>query len=232
MKVGVDGVLTGAWARTDGQKYILDAGTGCGLIALMIAQRNEEATIDAIDIDERSIAEAERNFLESPWKERLNARRISFNELVAEISGDTETRDTPVKYEHIVSNPPFFSSGVNPGQSRRMSARHQGELSPLTLLIYGKNLLRHQGRLSMIFPSEQLEHIVDKAISEGWQPTRITHVKGHSGIPEKRVLMELMISGDGIKTDSPETTDLILEESPGVPTEDYRDLCKDFYLKF
>ena len=49
MKVGTDGVLLGAWAP--GGKHILDIGTGTGVMALMMAQRYADATIDGIDID-------------------------------------------------------------------------------------------------------------------------------------------------------------------------------------
>ena len=40
MKVGTDGVLLGAWAEVGNPQQILDIGTGTGLIALMLAQRN------------------------------------------------------------------------------------------------------------------------------------------------------------------------------------------------
>ena len=42
MKVGTDGVLLGAWAPVDGVRRVLDVGTGCGVIALMVAQRTRE----------------------------------------------------------------------------------------------------------------------------------------------------------------------------------------------
>ena len=51
MKVGTDAVLLGAWADVRAAETILDIGTGCGLIALMAAQRSK-AHITAIDIDE------------------------------------------------------------------------------------------------------------------------------------------------------------------------------------
>ena len=49
MKVGVDGVLIGSWAKHDKPKYILDIGTGSGLIALMMQQRYPESKIIGIE---------------------------------------------------------------------------------------------------------------------------------------------------------------------------------------
>ena len=52
MKVGTDGVLLGAWAECEGAKRILDIGTGTGVIALQMAQRNSTAQVQAVEIDE------------------------------------------------------------------------------------------------------------------------------------------------------------------------------------
>ena len=57
MKVGTDAVMLGAWVDLDGVSDILEVGTGCGIIALMLAQR-EEVLIDAIDIDDKGITVA------------------------------------------------------------------------------------------------------------------------------------------------------------------------------
>lgn len=51
MKVGTDGVLLGAWAPVNPAKYALDIGSGSGLIALMLAQRNTQLHIDAVELD-------------------------------------------------------------------------------------------------------------------------------------------------------------------------------------
>ena len=71
LKVGTDAVLLGAWTNVNGTKAILDIGTGCGVIALMAAQRNPEAMIDAVEIDKTSFNQCEQNFKNSPWSERL-----------------------------------------------------------------------------------------------------------------------------------------------------------------
>ena len=72
MKVGTDGVLLGSWADLTESKHILDIGTGTGLIALMAAQRNSQAQIDAIEIDEDACRQALENVQASPWQNRIN----------------------------------------------------------------------------------------------------------------------------------------------------------------
>ena len=47
MKVGTDGTLLGAWVKADNPQQILDIGTGTGLIAMMLAQRFENAIVKA-----------------------------------------------------------------------------------------------------------------------------------------------------------------------------------------
>ncbi len=64
MKVGVDGVLLGAWTSCAGER-VLDVGCGCGLISLMIAQRFPQAIVEAIDIDHPSVEEAVENVFDS-----------------------------------------------------------------------------------------------------------------------------------------------------------------------
>ncbi len=53
MKVGTDGVLLGAWANVCEADRILDVGCGCGLIALMAAQRNRAARVVGVAFDSR-----------------------------------------------------------------------------------------------------------------------------------------------------------------------------------
>ena len=71
MKVGTDGVLVGAWAQVDGARKVLDIGTGSGLIALMLAQRNPDAFVTAVDIDEAAVEQARENVARTPWSDRM-----------------------------------------------------------------------------------------------------------------------------------------------------------------
>ena len=228
MKVGVDGVLIGCWADVDGTTRILDVGTGCGLIALIMAQRAPDARIDAIDVDPQSIAEALDNIAASPWPERIRAMELSFSESVSLMSG----RDSG--FDLIVSNPPYFDSGVTMRVTAREKARHQGELSPLSLLSGARGLLRSGGKVAMVVPADISEALETEAGRIGFRLMRKCLVRGHAGVPFKRSLLQWRLGpqaqNDIVSEINPET--LTLELAPGVPTDDYRRLCKDFYLRF
>ena len=104
MKVGTDGVLIGAWTTASDQCIdILDIGAGTGLVSLMMAQRNPNANIIGVEIDENSYVEACDNVSNSPWKDRVDVIMDDFNSF-AELSN--------LKYDVILSNPPFFDNGI------------------------------------------------------------------------------------------------------------------------
>ena len=84
MKVGTDGVLLGCWCDVSKAKRVLDVGTGCGLIALMIAQRQPNALIYGIDIEEYNeeyIYEEDEPVDLDNLKEIPDFSNISFNKI-------------------------------------------------------------------------------------------------------------------------------------------------------
>lgn len=231
MKIGVDGVLIGCWADAVNAKRILDVGTGCGLIAMIMAQRYTSAKITGIDVDVPSVEEARENVASSPWHNNVEIHRESFSDEYC------KGIDENSKYDFVVSNPPFFNSGISSAGTARERARHQGELSPLTLLSRSRQILRDKGGVAMVMPLEASEEVEEYASSLGYCLERKCIVRGHENAPWKRVLLQWRYAVKEI-TDKTglgmvQATDyLTLEEAPGIPTETYRELCKDFYLKF
>lgn len=226
MKVGVDGVLVGCWTDVEGCRRILDVGTGCGLIALIVAQRAPEAIIEAIDIDGPSIAEAKENIDDSPWKDRVKAIECPYSEVVRMFK--TEERS----FDLIISNPPYFNSGIAETVTPREKARHQGELSPTSLLDGASVLLIPEGSIAMIVPTEISGNLEELAGELGFFLERKCLIRGHKDAPYKRVLLQWRKSGDGMKRLDCVSEYLTLEHSSGQPTPEYRALCKDFYLRF
>jgi len=215
MKVGTDGVLLGAWCDVAGARRVLDVGTGCGLIALMVAQRNQGAAVTAIDIDDEAVGEARINIARSPWSDRVEALRVDFNDFAAQ-----------EPYDLIVSNPPFFTEDVMaPDQSRNV-ARHSVSLTMEQLIGNSKPLLAHGGRLAFIAPAQQELSIRSCVLKAAMSISRLARVVPVEGAAPKRLLCELVASAARAVEEQ-----IVIKLADGSYSQQYVALTRDFYLK-
>ncbi len=219
MKVGTDGVLIGAWCNVEAVENALDIGTGCGLIAIMLAQRNSGCHIDAVEIDEASGIQAEENVNKCPWSNRITVHRTSFQQFYYRKAN---------KYDLIVSNPPYFQNSLSNPNREKSIARHAGSL-PMKELITGvKKLLKENGKFCMIMPVAEAQIFMDKARESGLYCRRLTSVLPNPGKPPKRYLMEFRKTEGEIKQ-----TELIIElEKRHKYSDGFKKLTGDFYLYF
>lgn len=215
MKVGTDGVLLGAWANfNDGD--VLDVGAGTGVVALMAAQKNKNSQIDAIDVDSLAVNQSRVNFLNAPWKERLNVFHVALQDFF------------PGKqYDSIVSNPPFFNNTYRAKNKERNIARHSELLTFEELIKDVDRLLKNSGNFSVIlpFPANEFEQLA--ANHHLWVKTK-TIVYPNLSRPPKRVLMEFVKQ----KTKVVENKLTIEKLQRHDYTNEYKALTKDFYLNF
>lgn len=146
MKINTDGVLLGALSDVDSRNKICDIGTGTGVIALMLAQRNSNAVIDAVDVDYQAVDTATLNFENSLFHERLNAYHHSFVEFF-ELHPQN-------KYDLIISNPPFFLNALKSSVERKNLARHTDETFFIDFLRISNAHLTSNGIVQLIVPIE------------------------------------------------------------------------------
>jgi tRNA1Val (adenine37-N6)-methyltransferase len=219
MRVNTDGVVLGAWCRAGAAAQILDIGTGTGLIALMLAQRNPQSQITAIDIDEGAWLDASHNFQQSAWGNRLFAKHVSLQDFA-------ENPGSP-RFDHIVCNPPFFRSAVKAADQRRNMARHTDHLSFEELLEYTAKLLNQNGLFSVIVPAEAEKLFIELASGNRLFPGRITRVRHNCNKPVVRVLIEL-----GPDEKVADEKCLIIETLQRHRyTDEFQSLVNGFYLK-
>lgn len=192
MKVGTDALLLGAWCDTADKKNILEVGCGCGVISLMLAQRNSQANIMSIDIDAPSVDEAQSNFILSPWANRLNAQKIDFNEL-----------NYHSHFDLIVSNPPFFHNALHSPVESRNNARHLLTFNRSLFFKKCNSISTYNGTIALIVPFDDKINWNDAAAANNWYPIKILMVKDTELKPNKRILIvyskaELPIELDSI----------------------------------
>ena len=215
MKVGTDGVLLGAWAR--GGLHILDAGTGTGVIALMMAQRYPEALVTAIDIDEGAVRQARENVAQSPFAERVEVLRETVQEFDG-VNGSNGSNGV-CGYDAIVSNPPFFIDSLAAPDEQRNMARHTQTLTYAELMQAAYRLLADDGELSVVVPFDYRQRMEDEACFVGFFPSRVCAVKTTERKPAKRYLLAFR------KHPCP-----CQKEQLTIGSEDYQALTSAFYL--
>jgi len=216
MKVGTDGVLLGAWTMPSSYPHqILDIGTGTGLVAIMLAQRFTRSQIHAIDIDQASAEEAQFNAQSSPWSERLNIAHCALQDY-----------NPSNKYDLIVSNPPYFRNTTQYQDQARANARNNDSLNLEYLVEKSYELLNENGELTFIVPSNEFETIQSLAEKFNFYISKLCWIKGNHQSLIKRLLISISKRKDILEENS-----LTIENSRHNYTEEYRDLCKDFYLK-
>ncbi len=222
MKVGTDGVLLGAWVDVRGcEGRILDIGTGTGVIALMMAQRvdDESVTIDTVEIDTESAEQARENIERSDWSKQLTVHNVGIQNFKPEF-----------KYDLIVSNPPYFVDSLLSPNRGRTTARHTTELSFRELVEAVERLLSDDGRFALILPAAESQ-LFDKEADGVFRLIRRCSVLSRAGGAVKRYMSEYCLVGCDMVSKEDESI-VIYAEQAGEYTAEYKELTRDFYLKF
>jgi len=225
MKIGTDGVLLGAWAPIREAKRVLDVGTGCGIVALMLAQRTVEigSLIAAIDIEEEAAVQSVENFADSPWSDRLPGGSDHVHQSLAKFSL------SDFRFDLIVCNPPFFDSPgcMSDSDSSRKIARHATETDRRHLIQGMRGLLEDEGRLCLILPFEQAGATVQMSKTCGLHLWSRTDVRPTPDSRPKRTLLELATAkGDH------DHNELIVETERHQFSQDYANLTRHFHLRY
>ncbi len=204
MKVGTDAVILGAFSDISNQpQTILDVGAGTGILALMLAQRCGAEIIDAIEIDDEAYLECVENFENSPWGDRLFCYHGDFAELV---------EDSEYGYDLIISNPPFYLNQHFAETESRTTARFADKLQPEHFFTCAANLLTEHGTVQIIVP--EADYLIWVHAAE-------------KGKAAKRTVLQF-----GFLAETLLESELIVEESRGNYTSQYREATKDFHPKF
>jgi len=221
MKVGTDGVLLGAWCTLNHfPDSILDIGSGTGLIGLMLAQRSDALTIDAVELDEGAYAQTVENFERSDWGDRLFCYHSSFQDFAREMTEDEE------EYDLIISNPPFYTDQFESEDASRNKARFTSSLSFLEIISGAANVLSSSGKFAVIIPYKEEQGFVSLALDSQLYINRICRIKGNATSEVKRSLLEFSFENKELIEE-----ELILEITRHAYTEEYKALTRDFYLK-
>lgn len=215
MKVGTDAVLLGAWVEVGPTDWVLDVGTGCGVLPLMLAQRGI-AKVHAVDLDEASAREASENFQASQWSRQLLAFHADIRQFSMQCA-----------YDLMISNPPFFVNSFKCDADRRNRARHTDTSLTFNDLVSSVHrLLKPDGRLALVLPERESHDFIPIAERANLYIHRQQRMVPVEGKEANRVNLEFRYGPAAV----PEVSTLVLRHADGSFTEDYLRQVGNYYL--
>ena len=212
-RFSIDSVLLAFHAAPRPGDKVLDLGTGCGIISLIMAFREPDIRIFAVELQTELAGLAEANVGQNRLANRIQVMHTDMRLLKPNMTGGPA--------DLIVCNPPYRRPGsgrINPAQQRAV-ARHEIEVSLIDILETARRMLRTAGRFVVIYSVERTTDIISCMRSEQIEPKFMRMIHSTRNSEAKLVLIEgVKGARPGLKV----TPSLIIYDDTGDYTEEVK----------
>ena len=215
-RFSIDAVLLAGHVNPRPGDTILDLGTGCGIIPLMLAQRNPKIKVYGIEVQAELAKIAAVNVKENRREDQIiilcqDMKALKYNM----ISGPADL---------VVSNPPYRkadSGRINP-EKQRAIARHEIKATLYDVIETANRMLHVAGRFVSIYPAERMTDILAQMRISSIEPKFLRMIHSGWNTEAKLILVEGVKGGRaGIKIGPP----LIIYSKDGSYTDEVKELC-------
>lgn len=176
-RFSIDAVLLADFVQCKDGQMIIDLGTGCGIIALMLAIRHPGVQLVGVEIQDELARTAAANVHANRLEDRIRILHQDIKEL--------HIQQVPDLVHQVVCNPPYRrvkSGRLNPDR-RKAGARHEIFARLADFVDAAARMLQLSGRLSCIYPAERLTDLIDHLRQANLEPKRLrlVHSKREEG---------------------------------------------------
>ena len=197
-RFSIDAVLLARLAAVRPGDRVVDLGTGCGIVPLLLAYRHSDIRLYGIELQQGLADAARDNVLANHMQDRITILEGDMNTVTAGSVGG------PV--DLVVSNPPYRKSGsgrVNPN-SQKALARHEIHVTLEEVVKTARRLLRTAGRFVVIYPAERLADLLTRMRGAGIEPKWLCIIHSGRKTPAKLMVVEGVKGGQpGMKIAPP-----------------------------
>ena len=204
--LSTDSMVLADFVKLPKNASVLDLGSGCATLGLLLCARDPGCTVTGIELCENTHAAAVENIR----RNRLDGRLHS-------ICGDLrEIPVAPGSFRVCVSNPPYFSGGER--HSRNPDARREDTCPPDALFAAAARALCFGGDFFLVHKPEKLAQLCYEASAHGLEPKRLRLVRHRPGAPVSLILLSCRKGGKpGLQME-----ELTLFCADGTPSDDYK----------
>jgi tRNA1Val (adenine37-N6)-methyltransferase len=216
-RFSIDAILLAALVKPRPGEKVLDLGTGCGIIPLILAFRYPKIIIYGVEIQEDLAKVAKRNVKENGMEDRITIHCANMTTLNHHmLSGPVDV---------VVCNPPYRkanSGRINPNPQRAV-ARHEISATLEDVVDTARNMLQSSGRFMVIYPAERMMELISHLRSARIEPKFLRMVHSHREDKAKLIVVEGRKGGlPGVSVGPP----LVIYDQKGVYTEEVERMFK------
>jgi tRNA1Val (adenine37-N6)-methyltransferase len=214
-RFSIDAVILGRLAQVSSGDRVIDLGTGCGIIPLILATTAQVKEIVGVEIQEELAEIARRNVALNGLDRIISIVREDLKNLPSLYPAGA--------FDCILTNPPFrkrATGRINP-QEQKSIARHEIATSLQEMLTVAHFLLKTQGKLFLIYPAFRLVDLFYEMRHCGLEPKTIQCVHSRLETPAKMVLVE-GVKGGGVELQVKKP--LIIYDGEGNYTESLQEV--------
>ena len=208
--LSTDSILLSGFVTLPKNARVLDLGSGCGTLGLLLCARDPNCIVTGIELDSIAHNAAQGNIARNDLSHRLSS-------VCADLTG-VPSLFLPGSFSCCVSNPPYFSGG--PASKTAPTARRDDNCSPEDLFRAAAWALRWGGDFFLVHKPEKLAQLCSCASAAGLEPKRLQLVR-HT--PDKPISLILLACRKGAKPGL-KLDEICLYRADGTPTAHYRRL--------
>ena len=183
--LSTDSMALAGFVKLPRKAQVLDLGSGCGSLGLLLCADHPDCTVTGIEVDKSAHAAAVHNIEVND----LTARLIS-------ICGDVNNISTlvePGSFHCCVSNPPYFSSG--PQSQTLPLARRDDGCSMDALFRAAAWALKYGGDFFIVHRPERLAELCACGSAHKLEPKRLCLLRHKEDGPISLILMQCRKGG-------------------------------------
>jgi tRNA1Val (adenine37-N6)-methyltransferase len=183
-RFSLDAVLLAYFADPRSGDKVLDLGTGCGIIPLILAYRQPHIAIYGVEVQSELAELADSNVKENQLEDRITVFCTDMKLLRPAMTAG------PV--DLVVCNPPFRRQGsgrINP-DAQRAVARHEIKANLGDIIQTSHRMLRTAGRLVLIYTAGRLTDILSRMRTDGIEPKFIRMIHSRQDTEAALILIE------------------------------------------
>ena len=208
--LSTDSMVLAHFTRLPKQARVLDLGSGCGTLGLLLCSKDPNCHVTGVELEEKAHLEA----LENIRRNQLTSRMENICDDLRSVS----ERFSPGSFSCCVSNPPYFSGGFC---SRTLAnARQEETCTPDDLFRCGSQLLKFGGDFFLVHKPERLAQLITTAAKYQLEAKRLCLVRHQEGMPVNLILLQLRKGAKpGLQWE-----EIILHRADGSPTPIYKEI--------